>query len=339
MSHATLDRVLAVLVIALAATGLLSLRAGAPADGWVFVLHGLLGGALAAATVVKLRRSTPRAVRASTLGSARAGAARDASPRSPRSSAGSPGSPRGRLLSIGSWTVLTLHAWVGLALVPLVPVHLVPRRWRLLRPPAASPVRLGAVAAGGAGGGRAGGGGRGGVRRGGVGERLLGGMRRFTGSRWLPAGGIPPVTTFFGEATPADRPGCVAADRPRRGRSDVAALRPELRSLGSRITRVVLDCTSGWAMETALARCAAVGGRRASRRTARPRHLGHRLVDESSPRTRPIGRVLAIGVAGADLPRGQRCPVPARRPGSPRRGLGEVGDRHPRRLTACRHTS
>ncbi|MEX1172584.1 MAG: hypothetical protein WEG56_08225 [Chloroflexota bacterium] len=63
MTHATLDRVLAVLVVGMAATGLLTLRAGTPETGWVYVLHGILAGALLAATVVKLRRSVPRAVR------------------------------------------------------------------------------------------------------------------------------------------------------------------------------------------------------------------------------------------------------------------------------------
>ena len=38
------------------------------------------------------------------------------------------------LPTIGRLTVLTFHAWVGLLLVPLVLVHLLPRRWRLLRP-------------------------------------------------------------------------------------------------------------------------------------------------------------------------------------------------------------
>ena len=35
MSHAALDRVLALLVVAMATTGLLSLRAGAPDQGWL----------------------------------------------------------------------------------------------------------------------------------------------------------------------------------------------------------------------------------------------------------------------------------------------------------------
>ena len=62
---AALDRWLAVLVVAMAATGLLSLRAGAPSEGGIFTLHGVLAGALLAATAWKLRRSVPRAVGAS----------------------------------------------------------------------------------------------------------------------------------------------------------------------------------------------------------------------------------------------------------------------------------
>ena len=61
VSHATLDRVLAVLVVLMAATGLLSLRAGAADTAWVFTLHAVLGGSLLAATLVKLRRSIPKA--------------------------------------------------------------------------------------------------------------------------------------------------------------------------------------------------------------------------------------------------------------------------------------
>ena len=33
-------------------------------------------------------------------------------------------------------------------------------------------------------------------------ELARGGMRRFTGSRWMAAGGVPIPTTFFGEGTP-----------------------------------------------------------------------------------------------------------------------------------------
>ena len=251
MTTATLDRVLAVLVLALAATGLLSLRAGIPADGWVFVVHGLLGGALAAATVVKLRRSLPRAIHARRWG--RLALAMLVTLATTAALVGGfAWVASGRLLTVGSWTVLTLHAWVGLALVPLVGLHLVPRRWRLLRPSASpTPVtRMGfsrrSLLAGG------------GLALIGVvafgiaasADRLLGGVRRFTGSRWLPAGGIPPPTTFFGEGPPAVDP---ATWRVAVTDVDGTMRRlsvPDLRSIGEVDVNAILDCTSGWAMES-----------------------------------------------------------------------------------------
>ena len=118
----------------MAATGLLSLRAGAADQAWVFTLHAVLGGSLLAATVVKLRRSVPKAARAgrwrrlalASLVSLGVVAAL---------TGGFLWVASGELLTVGTWTVLTLHAWVGLLVVPLVALHLLPRRWRLLRPP------------------------------------------------------------------------------------------------------------------------------------------------------------------------------------------------------------
>src|SRR5829696_7950561 len=63
MSSAALDRLLAALIVGLAATGAVSLVSGAPRDAWLFLAHDLLAGALAAAVVVKLARSVPKAVR------------------------------------------------------------------------------------------------------------------------------------------------------------------------------------------------------------------------------------------------------------------------------------
>ena len=81
-------------------------------------------------------------------------------------------------------------------------------------------------------------------------EATRGGVRRFTGSRPLPDGGIPPVTTFFGEGTPAvDAAAWRLHVDGRVGRPltlDVAALR----ALGESDVDPVLDCTSGWAMRT-----------------------------------------------------------------------------------------
>jgi DMSO/TMAO reductase YedYZ molybdopterin-dependent catalytic subunit len=81
-------------------------------------------------------------------------------------------------------------------------------------------------------------------------DAFRGSERRFTGSRWLAAGGIPPATTFFGEGTPTIDPSAWRLTV--RGRVahpatyDLAAFE----ALGSERWGAVLDCTSGWAMET-----------------------------------------------------------------------------------------
>lgn len=254
MSTAALDRTLAILIVAQLATGLLSLRAGIPATAPLFWLHGLLGGALLVASVVKLRRSVgpalrrrrwPRLALAGLLTVLVAAAL----------AGGFAWVASGRILSIGPWTILTLHAWAALALLPIAVLHLLPRRWRLLRPRAASRptaaargrslsrrtvLGIGGVAALGA------------LAWGAANllDRVQGGLRRFTGSRWLPDGGIPPPTTFYGEPTPPVDPatwrlrvdGRVAAPRS----FDLT----QLSGLGQVEREAVLDCTSGWAMRT-----------------------------------------------------------------------------------------
>jgi len=137
MSNASLDRLLAVLLTAAAGTGFLTLHNGQPGDAWLFVLHDLVTGALGIAAVVKLRRSLPRAVigrrwprlmvavvLTGTVGGALAG--------------GYLWVAGGGLawadLASGRWTVLTLHAWLGLAIAAVAFIHLLPHRWRLLRP-------------------------------------------------------------------------------------------------------------------------------------------------------------------------------------------------------------
>lgn len=255
MTSAALDRLLAVLVVALALTGLVSLRMGAPGDGWLFVLHGILGGSLAVVVSWKVRASLPRAVRArrwrrvvlglvvslATAAAVVGGFAWVAS---------------GRLLSLGSWTILTIHAWIGLALVPLVVVHLLPGRWRLLVPrasrrrdserasrgtwPALSRRQAIAAAAFGTASLAL-------IGAAQLAEQLSGGTRRFTGSRWLPSG-VPPPTTLYGESGPDVDP---AAWRLRVhgkvGREFLLSL-GQLAALGEIERTVVLDCTSGWAM-------------------------------------------------------------------------------------------
>ena len=82
-----------------------------------------------------------------------------------------------------------------------------------------------------------------------VADQLRGGVRRFTGSRWLPTGGIPPVTTFFGEGTPSIDPDAwrLTVTTPTSTR---AWTLDSLRALGETEIAAVLDCTSGWAIET-----------------------------------------------------------------------------------------
>src|SRR5215210_3163316 len=208
MSNAALDRSLAVLLSAMGVTGLVSLRAGSPASAWLFVLHGIIGGCLAVAIAIKLRRSLPPGIRRPSTAKLAIGLV-VSSVVVASVVAGFAWVAGGRILGIGSWTLLTLHAWLGILLIPVIVLHLAPRRWRLLRPGPRAIPRIAArisrrsllagsalLATGGAAAAAAN-----------VLERLAGGERRFTGSRFLPAGGIPPTTTFFGEPTPAVDPG------------------------------------------------------------------------------------------------------------------------------------
>jgi DMSO/TMAO reductase YedYZ molybdopterin-dependent catalytic subunit len=309
VTAATQDRLLAVLLVALAATGLVSLRMGASNEAWLFAFHGLLAAALAVTALAKIGRSLPKAVAArrwrrvvlgsalsiATVASVIAGFAWVAS---------------GRLLTIGAWTVLTLHAWIGIVLIPIAVLHLAPRRWRLLvpRPGPASPrsrgpmiTRRRLLAAGVLGAAS--------LTLFGIAEaadRLTGGVRRFTGSRWLPAGGVPPSTTFLGEGAPDLDPVAWRLRVHGQG-ADTRLSLAELTSLGVVDRTAVLDCTSGWALETtwrgiphatvlaaAGAKPPAAGGRvivRASTGWSAaldPQDLEHAL--------------LAFGVAGGPLP-------------------------------------
>jgi DMSO/TMAO reductase YedYZ molybdopterin-dependent catalytic subunit len=319
MTSASLDRLLAVLVLALATTGLLSLRAGHPGAGWIFVVHGTLAGALAIAVVAKVRRSLPRAVgqrrwRRLALGllvSLGAAAAL---------SGGYVWVASGELvwLELGGlvrWTVLTLHAWIGLATVPLVVLHLLPTRWRLLRPGRGIARRAGARLlsrrsfAIGAG-----------LAVAGLSLRTLadlidearGGERRFTGSRWLPAGGIPPATTFFGEPPPPVDP---AAWRVRVGGLVTRPLELSidgLRALGELDLAAVLDCTSGWAIETGwrgvpLDRLLEAAAASSEARAIRFRSATGWATELPMAEARPA--LLATAVAGEPLGIGNGAPV------------------------------
>jgi len=250
MSSAALDRLLAILLVVQLASGLLTLRSGVPATAPLFWLHGIVGGALLVAAVEKVRRSIGPAVRSRrwrrlALGGLLTLLAAASLVGGLAWVAG------GRILSIGPWTVLTLHVWAALAAVPVILLHLLPRRWRLLRPlrprtggprmsrrtllAAAGVAALGAVAWGAAA----------------ALDAVQGGVRRFTGSRWLPDGGIPPPTTFYGEGTPSIDAAAWRLRVTGRVASPLLLDLPTLTDLGVADRDAVLDCTSGWAMRTA----------------------------------------------------------------------------------------
>lgn len=246
MSSATLDRLLALLLTAQLASGVLSLRAGVPGTAPLFWFHGLVGGALLMAVGEKLRRSIGPAVRRRRWGRLALGGLLSLLVAAALAG-GFVWAASGRILSVGGWTVMTLHVWAALAVVPVAVAHLLPRRIRLLRPPAGS-VRIsrrsllaaGSIAvAGGLVWGAAN-----------VLDAIHGGVRRFTGSRWLPAGSIPPPTTFYGEATPT----LDVARWRLRVSSRVSAPREldleGLAALGTEEREATLDCTSGWALTT-----------------------------------------------------------------------------------------
>ena len=246
MSGAALDRLLAFLLVVQLTTGLLTLRSGQPATAPLFWLHGLVGGALLVASVEKVRRSVGPAVRAGRWRNLLLGALL-ALLVAAALAGGFAWVASGRIWSLGPWTILTLHVWAALAILPILVFHLLPRRWRLLRPrtitrpmsrrtflAVAGVTVLGAMAWGTAN----------------VLDRIRGGTRRFTGSRWLPDGGIPPPTTFYGEGTPEID---VEAWRLRvhgRVASPLDLDLARLAGLGTEEREAVLDCTSGWVMRT-----------------------------------------------------------------------------------------
>ncbi|MGH2384427.1 MAG: molybdopterin-dependent oxidoreductase, partial [Candidatus Limnocylindria bacterium] len=248
MSSAALDRLLAILLAIQLASGLLTLRSGVPTTAPLFWLHGLIGGALLVAALEKLRRSVVPAIRARRWRRLALGALL-ALLVAAALAGGFTWVASGRIWSIGPWTILTLHIWAALAIIPIVLFHLLPRRWRLLRPrpnrglPSVSRrtilasgglLAMGAIAWGAAN----------------LLDVVRGGARRFTGSRWLPDGGIPPPTTFYGEGTPSIDTDAwrltVSGNVARQLTLDSA----ELAALGQVDRESVLDCTSGWVMRT-----------------------------------------------------------------------------------------
>ncbi|MDP8904122.1 MAG: hypothetical protein M3N29_02185, partial [Chloroflexota bacterium] len=134
MSEAALNRLLAALLVAVLASGVLTWRAGSPDTWWLYAFHGLSAGVLLAASALKLRRSLPRALAGQrrrrlaiglplavgTLTSLAIGFAWVAG---------------GTYVEIGPWTLLGWHGIVAWAILGLIAVHLlIGGRWRLLRP-------------------------------------------------------------------------------------------------------------------------------------------------------------------------------------------------------------
>lgn len=320
MSEAAVDRLLALLVGAILLTGVLTWRAGSADTHWLYVLHGVLSGVLLAATAIKLRKSLPRAVAArrwrelaiavplavATLAALLIGFAWVAG---------------GRYVEIGPWTVLGWHGILGWAIVALVVLHLLARRrWRVLRPHGRrgwgagisrrSAIVGGALAVSG-------------LAVWGVAEtldRLAPQPRRFTGSRWLPDGGIPPPTTFFGEGVPHVD---AASWRLRvSGRVDrqLELSLADLRALGQVDQDHVLDCTGGWALRTTwsgvpMSAVLSAAGASNAATTVDVKSVtgwGARLSLDEARAT-----FLATGVAGGDLPAPNGAPcrlvVPNRR--------------------------
>lgn len=248
MSTAALDRLLAALLVVQVASGLLTLRAGIPATAPLFWLHGLVGGALLVAAGEKLRRSVGPAIRRRRWGRLALGAVLTLLVAAALAG-GFAWVASGRILSIGPWTILTLHVWAALAMIPIVLLHLVPRRFRVLTPPRGGAraisrrtlLSMGVVGALGAlvwAGSN-------------VLDAIQGGTRRFTGSRWLPSGAIPPPTTFYGEGTPEiDRDAWRLAVTGR-VETPLSLDLDALAALGTEDRDGTLDCTSGWVMSTA----------------------------------------------------------------------------------------
>lgn len=319
MSTANLDRVLATLIGAQVFTGLLTLRAGSPPTAALFMVHGLLGGALAAAALVKLRRSLPGAVAAGRWG-AIAVATMLTIAVAVALAGGFWWVASGRIVTLGPWTILTIHVLAGLALVPIAVAHLLPRRWRVLRlpPRRAKP----AVRQGGLGGqlvSR-----RGALTLGAMAaigalawvasnalDAMAGGLRRFTGSRWLPTGGVPPATTFFGEGAEAiDASSWRLAVRGRVAQSLDLSL-ADLASLGEVEREEVLDCTSGWALRTDWRGVPLGAVLEAAGLSAGARRVIVRSVTgwyAELPIAEARGALLATGVAGQPLPHGNGAP-------------------------------
>ncbi len=322
MSNAALDRLLALLVAVQLVSGLLTLRSGVPATAPLFWLHGLIGGMLLVTSAEKLRRSIGPAIRRRRWRRLALGAGLTLLVAAALAG-GFAWVAGGRIWSIGPWTILTLHVWAALAVIPVLLAHLLPRRVTLLRPRSvlATPMRrrtvlaigavgmLGMIAWGGAN----------------LADRLQGGVRRFTGSRWLPDGGIPPPTTFYGEGTPAIDPRNWRLRVTGRVSTPLTFDLGQLTAAGLVEREAVLDCTSGWVLRTswrgvALAEILRIAGADPEPAFVKVRSATGWMVPLEAADIESA--LLATHVAGEPLPAANGWPLRLVAPG--RRGLDWV---------------
>ncbi|WP_323674343.1 molybdopterin-dependent oxidoreductase [Halorubellus sp. PRR65] len=239
LSSQLVDALLLAGVVVAAVTGVASILAGTASDAWVFWTHGIAGVVLVGALAAKLARVRHRltgswnwTVRVSVALTVVAVLAL----------ASGLAWTLGVVEQVGPFTLLVLHAYVGIALLPVFLVHLHSR----FRTPTAqdatrrNALKLSATLVVGAVAWRA--------------SRLLGPARRFTGSteRGSDDGNRFPVTSWV-----ADDPEPVDVDDwtlSVTGRVDSPLDLDERTVLGDATldhdtSRVVLDCTSGWYSE------------------------------------------------------------------------------------------
>jgi hypothetical protein len=119
---AAVDWGLLAAVVVLVATGLVGLVAGRPAEGWVFVVHGVAGAALAVLVALKLVRVWRR-VRPANLTPARALSVALAVVALAALATGVAWT-LGVDAPIEFWTLLTVHMWLGVATALVLLAHL-----------------------------------------------------------------------------------------------------------------------------------------------------------------------------------------------------------------------
>ena len=233
------DAVLLAGIVVAAVTGFASILAGTASDAWVFWLHGVAGVVLVGALAAKLARVRHRlsgswnwTVRISVALTVVAVLAL----------ASGLAWTLGVVEQVGPFTGLVLHAYVGIALVPIFLVHLYSRFRTPTKQDASrrNALKLSATLVVGAVAWRA--------------TRWLGPARRFTGSteRGSDDGNRFPVTSWV-----ADDPDPVDASAwtlSVTGRVDERLDLDEPATLGEKEIRAseqraLLDCTSGWYSE------------------------------------------------------------------------------------------